>query len=256
MVQALTPPAVEHESHLCWRGKETALCVYILLCHSSLTVISVTLFTLRSGGATWGLLAAVFTACWLDTAVRGVVWRETVEWHSVKHRHSAQSLNVLMAAVCLKEYKHSISVIPVRPGCHAELVSTMQESVMSSICVPNRISPLHHPIKTQFALCFISVRPHLLWAVTNSCVSITLHLHVHTAWAQTNSCTEHWHLMDRLKWLFWPEIYIMRQFWHMEGVTLIMLWLWLPGNISIFGNSAWILPWEGLHVISVMVSCI
>ncbi len=82
------------------------------------------------------------------------------------------------------------------------------------------------------------------------CINVTLHIQVHTVWAWTNSCTEHWNLMDR-KWLFWMEFYIMRQLWHVEGVSLTMLWLPLPGNISAL-ETAWILPWELLNVISML----
>lgn len=93
-----TPCSKTWEPVMFGRQSNRFVCVCILLFHSSLTAVSGTLFTLRSGGAPRGLLAAVFTACWLDAAVGGGVWRETVEWHSVKHL-PAQSLNILMMAV-------------------------------------------------------------------------------------------------------------------------------------------------------------
>lgn len=107
-----------------------------------------------------------------------------------------------------------------------------RESLMIYICSSESFSPLYYPINTQFALGFISICPHSLWAVTKSCISFTLHLQVRTVWAWTNSCMEHWHLMDRLKWLFWLEFDIMRQLWRVAEVSLAMLWLPLPGSIS------------------------
>lgn len=86
MLQTLTPPAETWEPVMFERETVTASCVCVCVQLISLTVISVTLFTLCSGRATWRLLAAEFTACWLDTVVRGGVWRETVRWCSLKHQ--------------------------------------------------------------------------------------------------------------------------------------------------------------------------
>lgn len=174
-------------------SRETALCVSVVF-H---VLLPVTPFTLRSGGATWGPLAAEVTACWLDTAVRRV-WRETVEWHHIKHL-LAQS-HVLMTAV---------RTIRSPKECWYILVFNVQISDDLHLCSLTVF--LLYTIPLKHNLHYASF-PHSPWPVTNSCFSITLHLHVHALCAWTNSCTEHWHLMDRLKWMFWPEFHIMRQF--------------------------------------------
>lgn len=50
--------------------------------------------------------------------------------------------------------------------------------------------------------------------------------------------------MDGLKWLFWLNFCPMRQFRHVEQVSLTVLWLQLPRNIKALENVAWILLWE------------
>lgn len=76
----------------------------------SLTVVSVTLFTVCSGGAAWGQPVAVLTACWLHTAVRGGVWREGKQ---LNEHLLVRDLNILMDALftenkkgylCLKDW--------------------------------------------------------------------------------------------------------------------------------------------------------
>lgn len=147
-------PCSTHEWQLCLRSEVTALWLCVCLHLISLTVISVTLFTFRSGGVTWGLLPAEFTACWLDAAVRGGVWRETVEC-------KASARTVWQHIDCWLLFVQTTRNLK---ACRYIHVSTVQNTsalhwwiihVHPAPCAGNQwwtpsvfsISPLQHPLK-------------------------------------------------------------------------------------------------------------